>query len=174
MMGRSAAKRQMARRSGVALALAMLWAGSAACAAEGPVPRVYDVEATYEDVRSDLENAIINRGFMIDHVGQLNAMLERTADVVADGLPKGAASPYKSAEYFQFCPVKLTHEAVRASPLAIANCPVSIFVFETAAEPGKIRVGYRFPPATTSNELREVNEKLVGLLDAIAKEAAAK
>jgi len=164
----------MTRRFGVALALAVLWAGSAAWAADGPGPRVFAVEAKYEDVRSDLENAIINRGFVIDHVGQLNAMLERTADVVADGLPKGMASPYKNAEYLQFCPVKLTHEAVRASPLAIANCPVSIFVFETAAEPGKIRVGYRHPPETASSELRAVNERLVGLLDAIAKEAAGK
>lgn len=148
-------------------------AGRAASAADELGFRFHEAEMKYEDVRDDLKNAIINRGFVIDHVGLFNGMLERTAEAVA-ATKADEASPYRNAEYLQFCPLKLTHEAVRASPFAIANCPISIFMFETQAEPGKVRVGYRLPPATASEELRKVNAKLAELLDDIAREAVGK
>jgi len=158
----------------IALALGAVLAAPIAHAEEAIGYREHTKTGKFEDIRDDLRDAIINRGFVIDHVGDLHAMLDRTAEAVADVVRSDTKSPYKNAEYVQFCPLKLTHEAVRASPHAIANCPVAIFVFETESEPGKIHVGYRLPPATSSGELRKVNEKLVTLLDSLAKEATEK
>jgi len=152
-----------------ALALLGVLLATPTMAADEPGTRVYSKTAKYQDVRDDLKDAIVNRGFVIDHEGHLQDMLARTAEAVGN-----ARSPYLKAEYLQFCPLKLTHEAVQASPLAIANCPVSIFVFEAASAPGEITVGYRLPPATHSPGLGSVNERLVALLDEIAREAAKK
>lgn len=153
----------------VAVLLLFVLVPAAARAGEEEGSRAYTRTAKFADVRDDLKDAIVNRGFIIEHEGRLSAMLERTADVV-----EGAKSPYRDAEYVQFCPLKLTHEAVRASPLAIANCPVSIFVYEATASPGEITIGYRLPPATTSTALAAVNAKIAALLDELAREAAKK
>jgi len=133
--------------------------------------RVYSKEARFEDVRDDVKDAIVNKGFVIDYVGHFNVMLERTAEATGSVTPLGAKSPYKHAEYMQFCPAKLTHEAVSATPFAIANCPIAIFVYETSGEPGKIQVGYRLPVGSPSRVVRQINDKLVALLDEIAKGA---
>ncbi|MGE0766425.1 MAG: hypothetical protein AB7L90_08175 [Hyphomicrobiaceae bacterium] len=132
--------------------------------------RAHTKAGKFENVRDDAKDAIIGRGFVIDHVGRLDDMLERTAEAIGNA----AQSPYKNAVYFQFCPAKLTHEAVSATPFAIANCPIAIFVFEAAVEPGRIQVGYRLPVKTDVPAMRTVNEKLAALLDEIAAEATAK
>jgi len=168
----------MAKRLASALAIGLLMAVTVTvtgtCAADEPGYRTYMTDGSYADVRDDLQNAIINRGFLIDHVGHVGAMLDRTADVVGDAAAGAQKAIYKNAEVLQFCPLKLTHEAVRASPYAIANCPVAMFVFETSAEPGKIHVGFRRPSEAAADELRRVNERLVRLLDALAREAVGK
>lgn len=133
--------------------------------------RVYAKTAKFAEVRDDVKDAIVQRGFVIDYVGHFNQMLERTAEATGSVTPLGAKSPYRNAEYIQFCPSKLTHEAVSATPFAIANCPIVLFVYEVAYEPGKINVGYRLPAATPSKVLKEVNARIVALLDGIAKEA---
>ncbi len=157
-----------------AAALAGLLLISPAMAADDLGYRVHVKTGKFEDVRDDLKDAIVDKGFVIDYVGHFNAMLERTAEETGSVTALGAKSPYKNAEYMQFCPSKLTHEAVSATPFAIANCPIAIFVYEVAAEPGKIQVGYRLPVATPSKVMRQVNEKLVALLDEIAKKATKK
>lgn len=157
-----------------AIALLGLALASPATAADDLGYRVHTKAAKYEDVRDDLKDAIINKGLVIDYVGQFNAMLERTAADTGSVTPLGAKSPYKNAEYMQFCPAKLTHEAVSATPFAIANCPIAVFVYEVAADPGKINVGYRLPVATPSKLMRQVNDKLIQLLDDIAREATRK
>ncbi len=156
------------------LALASLLLVAPAEAADEFGYRVHAKAGKFEDVRDDVKDAIVNKGFVIDYVGHFNAMLERTAEATGSVTALGAKSPYKNAEYVQFCPSKLTHEAVSATPFAIANCPIAIFVYEVAAEPGKIQVGYRLPVATPSKVMRQVNAKLVALLDEIAKEATRK
>jgi hypothetical protein len=157
-----------------AIALASLFIATSAQAADEFGYRVYTKAGKFEDVRDDVKDAIINRGFVIDYVGYFNTMLERTAEATSSVTPLGAKSPYKNAEYMQFCPAKLTHEAVSATPFAIANCPIAIFVYEVAADPGKINVGYRLPVATPSRVMRQVNDKLMALLDEIASEATKK
>lgn len=142
-----------------------------ALASDGLGYRVYSKAGKFEEVRDDVRDAIVNRGFVIDYVGHFNQMLERTAEATGSITALGAKSPYRNAEYMQFCPSKLTHEAVSATPFAIANCPIVLFVYEVAYEPGKVHVGYRLPAASPSKVLKEVNSRLAALLDGIAKEA---
>lgn len=149
---------------------ALTWAGCVAAASE-PGYKVVVKPGTYEDVRDNVKDAIIGRGFVIDYVGQFNDMLERTAEATGSVTEAGRKSPYRKAEYMQFCPSKLTHEAVSASPFAIANCPIAIFVYELGYEPGKINVGYRLPLDSPSKRVREVNAKLEAMLAGIVAEA---
>lgn len=136
-----------------------------------PGYRVYAKMGSFEEVKADVTDAIINRGFVVDYVGHFNAMLERTAEAAQSITRDGHKSPYRNAEYVQFCPAKLVHEAVSANPLALANCPIVLFVYELSYEPGKINVGYRLPIASPSRKASEINEKIVALLHDIASEA---
>lgn len=131
----------------------------------------YVKSGTFDDISENLKDAIINRGYVIDYTGEFNKMLERTAADTGTVTPGGNKSPYRNAKYMQFCPAKLTHEAVNASPFAIANCPVALFVYETNYEPGKIHVGYRLPVGSPSKRVSEVNARLTKLLHEIATEA---
>ncbi len=146
---------------------------SSAARSEDANYRLYTKNAKFEDVRDDLKDAIIGHGFVIDYVGHVNDMLDRTAEAVG---PKGAKqkTPYLNAEYMQFCSAKLTHEAVAADPLAIANCPTAIYVYELRSEPGSIHVGFRTPAVGSSETSKEINGRLVSLFDEIAKEATKK
>lgn len=57
--------------AGVAIAPAM---------ANGEEDRMKTVEATFESVLQDLQDAVVNRGLVIDYIGHVDTMLERTAD----------------------------------------------------------------------------------------------
>lgn len=162
----------MFKRMCATLAVAAVTVVSAGQAsAQGPGYREAVKAAPYEDVVENVKEAILKRGYVIDYVGQLNAMLERTAADTGTITSGGNKSPYANAQYLQFCPAKLTHEAVNASPLAIANCPVAIFVYELAYERGKVHVGYRMPVESPSKRVNEVNARLAKELQAITAEA---
>jgi hypothetical protein len=131
----------------------------------------YVKEAKFEDVLEDLRDAIVKRGFVIDYTGHFNQMLERTAETAGSVTSGGVKSPYTNAQYLQFCPSKLTHEAVSANPFGIANCPIAVFVFELRHEAGKVHLGYRLPMESPSRLVKDVNAKLTKMLDEIAADA---
>lgn len=95
---------------------------------------------SYEDVKFDLTNAIIERGLVIDHTGNVAGMLERTgADV---GSTKKL---YRAAEYFVFCSAKLSREMMEADPANMGACPFVVFMYEREDKPGEIVVGFHNP-----------------------------
>lgn len=161
---------------GAACAAALLLAGAAhlpgsvARAAEEMI-KVYSKAGKFTDVDESLRDAIIKRGFVIDYVGELNKMLTRTAADTGTVTSGGKSSPFKNAHFLQFCPSKLTHEAVNTNPVGIANCPIAIFIYELEHEPGKVHVGYRTPVSVASKKSTEVNNRLKAVLADIAKEA---
>ncbi|MCB1515727.1 MAG: DUF302 domain-containing protein [Hyphomicrobiaceae bacterium] len=118
----------------------------------------------YAEVRDDLKNAIVNRGYVVDYVGQFNGMLERTSEAVG-----AAKSPYTNAEFMQFCAAKLTHEAIAATPVNIVNCPYTVFAYELAAKPGEIHVGYRRPVSGGG----DASDKAVANIDKLLAEIVA-
>ncbi|MEC9343925.1 MAG: DUF302 domain-containing protein [Pseudomonadota bacterium] len=119
----------------------------------------YNAQAAFEDVAAEINDGIVNRGFVIDYHGFIGDMLKRTAaDVGSD------KTLYQDAEFFQFCSAVLSRKAMEADVANIAYCPYVVFVYE--AEPGTITVGFRRLPAGEGRD--EVN----ALLEEIAKEAA--
>lgn len=120
----------------------------------------YTVEAEFDDIAFGVESAIQDRGFVIDNISRVGKMLNRTAADV------GATTQlYTRADVYQFCSATLSRKMMEADIENIAHCPYGIFVYEAAAAPGTIHVGYRNLPAGPMQEVQ-------ALLDDIAREAA--
>jgi hypothetical protein len=121
---------------------------------------------SFEDVKFDLSNAIIDRGLVVDHTGNIAGMLERTgADV---GSTKQL---YRHAEYFVFCSAKLSRAMMEADSANVGICPFVVFAYELADKPGEIVVGFRKPPARGGDASRKSLEAVASLLEAIVEEA---
>lgn len=121
----------------------------------------HETEAPFADVIADLEDAVVNRGYVIDYKGHIGEMLKRTAGDV------GAAKPlYREAEFLQFCSAVVSRKAMEVDIGNIAYCPYVLFAYEAEAAPGKVVMGFRRLPAGPGRD--EVN----ALLDEIVKDAA--
>ncbi len=128
------------------------------------------VEGTFDDVMFDLRNTIVNKGLVIDYVGHLDKMLERTSESAGSTTADGSPSPYKNAKYLHFCSAKLTHGVVSANALNIAVCPYVMFLYELRAKPGTIHVGYRRPIGDPSRRSRQALAAVETLLQGIVDE----
>lgn len=136
-------------------------------------PQHYRRSGSFEDVFQDLKDAVINRGLVIDYVGHVDKMLERTSAAAGSVTSSGSKTPYLNAKYIQFCSAKLTHSSVSANPFNLSICPYVVFVFEAKSDPGKIIIGYRRPiPPGPSRLTKKAFATIDNLLDAITKEAA--
>lgn len=133
--------------------------------------QAYETKGAFSDVLSDLKDAIINRGLVIDYTGQLNKMLKRTSKTVGSVTESGSATPYLEAQFMQFCSAKLSHEVISANPQNIAVCPYVVFIYELKTAPGKVHVGYRRPITGPSKRSRKALAKIDALLNDIVKES---
>lgn len=131
------------------------------------------INAGFDDVFAELQDVLINKGLVIDLVGNVDKMIERTADVTKSITESGSKSPYKSAKYVLFCSAKLTQKAVSASPENLGICPYIVFAYETKAEPGVTRVGYRQPISGASRTTQKVTREVDAFLQSIIDETAA-
>lgn len=127
----------------------------------------YTVDGDFEDVRFALENAIVNRGLVIDYVSHIGDMLARTGADVG-----GKKEIFANAQSMLFCSAVLSRAAMEADPANISFCPYSLFVYETADTPGKIVVGFRNLTETGSDASQKAIADVNALLDEIAQEAA--
>lgn len=148
-----------------------VFSGATALADDQRSYTIQYVEAEFEDVFQDLQDAILNRGLVIDYVGHVNDMLERTAAVSAEG--SDIKSPYQNAKFVQFCSSVLTHEAIRIKPQNLATCPYVLFVYQTHEKPERIAVGYRNPELGIPGPTRFVMEKVDALLKDMVTEVVA-
>jgi hypothetical protein len=139
--------------------LGFLLAG--ACGAQDV--RSYTTKAHFDDVKFELSNAIIARGFNIDYTGNIGRMLERTGPDV------GSVKPlYAKAEFMTFCSAKLSRAMIEADLANIGFCPYVVFIYEAAAKPEETVVGYRRPAQNAASPaLAEID----ALLDGIVREA---
>ncbi len=129
--------------------------------------RLFEKKGAYADVKSDLANAIVNRGLVNDYTGNIGGMLERT------GADVGSTKPiYKAAEYMTFCSAKFSRAMMEADPTNMGFCPFVVFVYEPAATPGTVVVGYRAPASAKGNDAtKKVLGEIDKLLESIAKES---
>jgi len=151
-------------------ALVALAAGTAAVACTLPAA-AESVTATrkgasYEDVRLDLENAIIAAGVKIDYTGNIGAMLTRTGPDVGSNQPV-----YKNAEFFTFCSAKLSRQMMEADPANMQHCPYVIFIYQRAATVNEVVVGYRKleEKGRAKQVLGEINKLLAGIVKTATK-----
>jgi hypothetical protein len=121
----------------------------------------YETAAPFADVVADLEDAIVNRGYVIDYHGHIGDMLSRTAGDVG-----ASKALYKGAEFVQFCSATLSRAAMEVDLANIGFCPYVLFAYEAETAPGTVIVGFRRLPDGKGRDA--VNE----LLDEIVKEAS--
>lgn len=136
--------------------------------ANGEETRMQTVDAAFDTVIQDLQDAIINRGLVIDYVGHVDTMLERTAE--AAGVKE---TPYLNARYMQFCSSALTHEAAAADPSNLSMCPYLVFAYEARTAPGKVVIGYRAPDVRSDAASQAAGALVEALLKEIVDEAIA-
>lgn len=148
----------------------VLWLRAQTMAQQPPaadtIYRSYSKAAAFDDVKFELNNAIVDKGLALDHTGAIGRMLERTgADV---GSTKAI---YKKAEYLSFCSARFSRRMMEADPANIAFCPFIIYIYEEAEKPGTTTVGYRRPPVTGNDASRKALAEIDQLLDSIVREA---
>lgn len=141
-------------RSFITAALACLVLTGAASADEASV--VYPFDGTFEDATFSVENAIIGKGLVIDHVSHTGEMLARTAADVGSSV-----EIFGAADVYLFCSSVVSRKVMEADPMNIAHCPYGVFVAERA---GEVMIGYRTYPEGPMKEVQ-------ALLDDIAREA---
>lgn len=114
-------------------------------------------KAPFADVVSNVEDAIVNRGYVVDYHGKLGNMLKRTERDV------GATKViYKDADFLQFCSAVLSRKAMEQNSKNIAFCPYVIFVYETQDEQGTVNLGYRkLPPGEDRDAINVLLEQIV-------------
>jgi uncharacterized protein (DUF302 family) len=152
--------------AGIALVAAMSAVSPLATAGE-PAETIKTVAGSFDEVFADLQDAVINRGLVIDYVGDVGKMLERTADAASQS---AGAPPLLHARYLQFCSAAITHEAIAADVQNLAMCPYVVFAYETRADPGKIAVGYRQVELAAASPSQAAQTKVHELLQAVVNE----
>ena len=120
--------------------------------------------ASYQDVRLELEAAIIAEGLKIDLVGDIAGMLKRTGPDVGSTVPV-----YKNAEFFAFCSAKLSREMMERDAANMAQCPYVVFLYQREATINEVSVGYR--KVTVQGRAQKSLEQINAMLDRIVKKA---
>lgn len=99
-----------------------------------------DFQSTHEALIEVIES----EGLVVSAVIPFNRMLERTATQL-----DYAASPFVNAEVVQFCSSALAWQMITEDVSQLAMCPLSIVVYSTRAEAGKVVLAYRSPSRAT-------------------------
>ncbi|WP_347312301.1 DUF302 domain-containing protein [Defluviimonas sp. SAOS-178_SWC] len=136
---------------------ALLAVGLGAGVALAQDATTYPFDGSFDDATFAVENAIVNKGLVIDYRSHVGEMLNRTgADVGSD------VKIFDAADVFLFCSAQVSRKVMEADPMNIAHCPYGVFVTDRE---GAVSIGYRNLPEGTMQEVQV-------LLDEIAREAA--
>jgi hypothetical protein len=87
----------------------------------------YRSTAPFDEVRQNLADAIVNRGYVIDYEAHIGKMLARTA---ADVGVSQTLFAKERANAMQFCSAMLSRNTMQADVMNIAYCPYVLFVFQ--------------------------------------------
>jgi uncharacterized protein (DUF302 family) len=135
--------------------------------AQSPPVKVVKAPEPFDEVKQNVEDAVIKRGLVIDYTAHIGEMLERTAKDV------GAAKKiYAKAHALQFCSAVLSRKTMEADPANIGFCPYVIFVYALEGEPNATYVGYRPLPMSGSAESQAALKAVNDLLDGIVRDAS--
>lgn len=127
---------------------------STAAAAQDMV--TYSTTDSFDDVIFGLENAITDKGLLVDAVSHVGEMLERTrADVGSDVVL------FRNADVISFCSAALSRKVMEADPMNIRFCPYDVFVAQTEADPDNVIIGYRTFPDGPMKEVEALLDEIV-------------
>jgi len=112
----------------------------------------YPYDGSFEDATFAVENAIIGKGLVIDHVSHTGEMLNRTAEDVGSDVEIFAA-----ADVFLFCSAVVSRKVMEADPLNVAHCPYSIFVTDIK---GEVAIGYPTYPDGVMQEVQSLLDEI--------------
>jgi len=138
------------------------WICAAALALAAPAAAqdvaTYAYDGSFDDATFAVENAIVDKGLVVDHVSHVGEMLARTAEDVGSD-----ETLFDGAEIYLFCSAVISREVMQADPLNIAYCPYSVFVYERG---GEVLIGHRtFPDGPmdiVEDLLVEIAQEAVG------------
>jgi uncharacterized protein (DUF302 family) len=122
----------------------------------------------YDDVRMDLNTAVLATGVSIQSQGNVAAMLGKTAADLG-----ATQTVYAHAEFIAMCSARYSRALMEADPLNMAFCPFTVFIYETTAKPGEIVIGYRplIMPAGASAGAKAAAADVNALLGRIVEQA---
>ena len=125
--------------------------------------KTFSKKGAFDGIAFDVENAIIEKGLVIDVKGDVGGMLKRTgADVGSD------KELYAGAKYFAFCSAILSRKMMEADPENLGLCPYIVFVYELKSDPGTVIAGYRSVGErgddASEDALKAVDEMLEGIV----------
>lgn len=116
----------------------------------------YPVAQSYSDTVFSVENAILDKGLVIDNISHVGQMLARTGADVGSG-----KQIFDDAQVFNFCSASTSRKVMEADPANIAFCPYGIFVYSLPGNEQMSYVGYRTYPAGPMKEVQGLLEEIV-------------
>jgi uncharacterized protein (DUF302 family) len=156
----------MTTRTLVAVALIVFHPHAVAAGAAMPGIVVQSVRGEFDDVKERVVMAIEGRGLVIDHTAHVGAMLERTGkDIGRD------RQVYLKADVIEFCSAGVSRATMEADPRNLVFCPYAVALYVVPAEPDRVYVIYRKPPAIRSAPSAKALKEVGKLLDGIVREA---
>lgn len=124
---------------------------ASAAHAEDMISVPYD--GSFDDASFAVENAIVDRGLVVDHVSHVGDMLNRTgADLGAD------AKIFDAADIYMFCSAVFSREVMEADPMNIVHCPYPIFVIDQG---GEVTIGHRVYPEGDMQKVQTLLSEIV-------------
>jgi uncharacterized protein (DUF302 family) len=130
--------------------------------------RIYAIEGEFDFYREMLESAITDEGLVINAVGHIAGMLERTGGDLG-----AAVRLYRHGESLEFCSAVYSRRMMEADPHSIVFCPYVIAVYELESEPGTIYLGYQRMPIVGDEASRKALQDVENLVDRIVNNAMA-
>jgi uncharacterized protein (DUF302 family) len=128
--------------------------------------KLYTIEGKFEDVRMDIEMAIVDRGMVINNVSHIGNMLARTGEDI--GAEKQI---FQKAEALEFCSATVSRHMMETDPHNIIFCPYIIAIYTLPAETNKVYVAFRRPLPVGSAESKQSLLAVEKLLEDIVADA---
>ena len=125
----------------------------------------YTSKQDFEFIKSGINEAIIEKGLVINTTSHIGDMLARTGEVVKDAKPI-----FIKAESYEFCSATVSRLTMEADPHNIVFCPYIISVYVLPKEPNKTYISFRKPEAASANPaskaaLKEVEKLLRSIVE---------
>ncbi len=144
--------------------ISLIASSTSVVAIDGVLTR--QIKGRFEDVFVDLRNAIIDQGLVSDTVLNVSSMLIRTGEDVGS-----TKSVYLQGQTIGFCSARLSRAAMEVDPQSLAFCPYSVFIYEAAATPETITIGYRELTGGATPASKESLDAINKLLQSIITDA---